>query len=190
MPSGLSPERLEAVAHLFESWHEFFLMTGTAAVTLAGLLFVAVSINVETIVHEKRVAVLDLARHTMVSFLLVLIISLVMLIPPHAPRIQAFALALSSLLPIAFVLRSMWLDRRRQDHGFAPGKLRLRRILMLVGFGFIALTGIQMWRGTYEAIFNLMGPICLLLGNATGSAWEMMVEVGRIKARSDAASHG
>ena len=30
-----------------EHWHEFYLMTGTAAVTLAGLLFVAISLHVD-----------------------------------------------------------------------------------------------------------------------------------------------
>ena len=31
----------EQAAHFFEGWHEFYLLAGTAAVTLVGLLFVA-----------------------------------------------------------------------------------------------------------------------------------------------------
>ena len=39
-------------AELIERWHEFYLLAGTAAVTLVGLLFVSLSFHLEALLHE------------------------------------------------------------------------------------------------------------------------------------------
>jgi hypothetical protein len=41
-------------AALHDRWHDFFLMSGTAAVTLAGLLFVSMSFNMEHLLRADR----------------------------------------------------------------------------------------------------------------------------------------
>lgn len=183
MIAALSPERLETVRSMIEQWHDFFLMTGTAAVTLAGLLFVAVSINVDTLLDSRRAALLDLARQAMLALLMMLIISLIFLLPAWSPRIQAAALVGTCLVPLVFTLRGMRLDATQGEHGLGRGVLLRRRLLSLVAYVGMLVVGLFMWRGQYEIIFFIVGPICLLFGNATGSAWEMMVEVGRLKAR-------
>ena len=183
MTAALSPERLEVVRSLIEQWHDFFLMTGTAAVTLAGLLFVAVSINVDTLLDSRRAALLDLARQAMLALLMMLIISLIFLLPAWSPRIQSAALIGSCLVPLGFTLRGMRLDATQGDHGLGRGVLLRRRVLALVAYVGMLLVGVFMLRGQYEIMFFIVGPICMLFGNATGSAWEMMVEVGRLKAR-------
>jgi len=42
-------------AEWVHGWHEFYLMTGTAAVTLAGLLFVALSLHLDRLVEKNKV---------------------------------------------------------------------------------------------------------------------------------------
>jgi hypothetical protein len=37
---------MEAFTQAVEGWHDFYLMIGTAAATLVGLLFVSLSLNV------------------------------------------------------------------------------------------------------------------------------------------------
>src|SRR5262249_34662541 len=60
----------------FDRWHEFYLMAGTAAVTLAGLLFVALSLHLDRLVDESHEHLLALARVTLVSFTMVLFASM------------------------------------------------------------------------------------------------------------------
>jgi hypothetical protein len=41
-------------APLGEAWHDFYLLSGTAAVTLVGLLFVALSLHIEILFRTGR----------------------------------------------------------------------------------------------------------------------------------------
>ena len=52
-----------------EGWHDFFLMSGTAAATLVGLLFVAVTLHVQAIVRPETRGAHDFARATFLDFL-------------------------------------------------------------------------------------------------------------------------
>jgi len=53
--------RSEQLLQALNEWHDFYLLTGTAAATLLGLLFVAVTLNAEVILsgarpHIKKIA--------------------------------------------------------------------------------------------------------------------------------------
>jgi len=58
---GLSPATLATLLGAIEHWHEFYLLAGTAAVTLVGLLFVALSFHLDTLLHESKTHLLG--RH-------------------------------------------------------------------------------------------------------------------------------
>jgi hypothetical protein len=45
---------MDAFAQAIEGWHDFYLMVGTAAATLVGLLFVSLSLNVDVITREAN----------------------------------------------------------------------------------------------------------------------------------------
>ena len=79
--AGAGGDRALTWVEFIASWHEFYLMAGTAAVTLAGLLFVAISIHVDTLVHESREHLLALARLILFSYVGVMLLSLMMLVP-------------------------------------------------------------------------------------------------------------
>jgi hypothetical protein len=44
----------ETARHALEAWHDFYLLSGTASATLAGLLFVSLSFNLDHLLHESR----------------------------------------------------------------------------------------------------------------------------------------
>jgi hypothetical protein len=94
-----------ALAEFFDSWHEFYLLAGTAAVTLVGLLFVALSFNLDVLLHETKVHVLAHARATLLSFTYVLIISLGFLVPFQNLHIISVLIIVSSIVVGSFQLR-------------------------------------------------------------------------------------
>jgi hypothetical protein len=53
--SGLSMH--ETLAHQLEMWHEFYLLIGTAGVTLTGLLFVVVSLGLRVVAENQATGV-------------------------------------------------------------------------------------------------------------------------------------
>ena len=82
----------------FDGWHDFYLLAGTAAVTLVGLLFVALSFNLDVLVHETKAHVLAHARSTLLTFSYVLVVSLSALIPGQRPRLLGVMLLTASLI--------------------------------------------------------------------------------------------
>jgi hypothetical protein len=93
-----------------QPWHDFFLLTGTAAATLLGLVFVAGSIAA-TIPNEKLGDASNRAIWVLpivYAFIRVLAVSAVGLIPAESPRTFGGFLALFAILDLG---RMVWVTR-------------------------------------------------------------------------------
>src|SRR5437899_10301964 len=62
-----------------QRWHDFYMLAGTAAATLVGLLFVCLSLHLRAVLSRSEVR--SLARVTLANFGLILFVSLFMVIP-------------------------------------------------------------------------------------------------------------
>src|SRR5947208_2325527 len=51
--------RLKAAVAMIEGWHEFYLLVGTSAAALTGLMFVVISISPETIAERPKAGIRD-----------------------------------------------------------------------------------------------------------------------------------
>jgi hypothetical protein len=184
--AGLAGGRPVAWAEFIAGWHEFFLMAGTAAVTLAGLLFVAISIHVDALIHESREHLLSLARLILFSYVGVMVLSLMMLVPSLSMRMTATELIIIPLPLIAWTVRL-----RRTKHGtehaeFSRGVMRQRSVMPLVGYGMIALIGVLILKFRIpEFFYYIIGAVCMLLGNAAGASWDLLVRTAKIRRREE-----
>ena len=169
-----------------ESWHEFFLMAGTAAVTLAGLLFVALSLHLETLIHETREHLLALARAVLLSFIMVLTLSLMMLVPGYGIGVTGVELlAVGAAFSIA-TLRQIRGRPGVEQAEFTHSLYRRRLVIPLIGYAWIALTGVGLLRfRDPELITLVVGAVCMLLGNAAGTSWDLLVRTARIRRGSE-----
>ena len=170
-----------------EHWHEFYLMTGTAAVTLAGLLFVALSIHIDTLIHASRAHLLRLARAILISYVMVLTFSLMMLVPGLGMRVVAVEMVAIGIVFFVFTARQMR-TAGAVDHPEFPHRLFRRRLIpMLIASLLIGLTGLGMlWLRVPEFFYLIIGAFCMLLGNATGASLDLLVRTARL--RRDAAA--
>ena len=170
-----------------EGWHEFFLMAGTAAVTLAGFLFVAISLHVDTLIHAARAHLLALARSILMSYVMVLTCSLMMLVPGQPLRPVA-----AEILTVAMVFFVITVRQMRAgggiDHPEFPRSLFRRRLIpTLIGYAMVALTGLSLLvLATPELFYLIIGAFCMLLGNATGASWDLLVRTARVGRTPDA----
>lgn len=173
-------------AETLEKWHDFFLMAGTAAVTLAGLLFVAISIHVDTLVQGKRDHLLDLARATLLSFTMILVLSLSMLMPYLSQRFVGVQLVILAAAFTAFTLFTMLRAKGEGHEHYSIARFRRRLLLPVLGYAYIGLVGWMLsHKGGPTSLNYLLGGMCLLFGNASGTSWELLVRVARIR-KSDA----
>jgi hypothetical protein len=174
-----------AMAHDFvefiEQWHEFYLMTGTAAVTLAGLLFVALSIHIDQLVHDSRSHLLSLSRHTLSSFVFVLAVSLAFLAPGLRPRILGFELIAFGVVFGGMAFRQLRRPASGQDPRLTYDDMKNRFRVPLIGYAMIVAVGVATLVGIYEMLYWMVAAMCLLLGNAAGTSWELLVKVAAAK---------
>ena len=151
-------------------------MAGTAAATLIGLLFVAISINIETF-HREAYADLHLfAALTFNCFFYVLVISMLFLIPGLSPvglGLPLFCLAGLGLVNAVLQqrrARSIQLSRRSSglaSHFVIP-------ILGLLGLAVMAVLVMgQFTTGFYGLVFIVI----VLLASAASNAWALLVRV-------------
>jgi len=170
-------------AGLLETWHEFYVLAGTAAVTLVGLLFVALSLHLEVLLHEHRAHLLVYARQTLLSFTYVLMLSLFFLVPHEGTRVLGATIAGLSVVVIGVTVRMAreGLKSAGERHEL-KALLRRRTRFLLVGYLIAGLCGVLMLvrRDPYMAYW-MVGAVCLLLGNAAGSSWDLLVQVGKLK---------
>jgi hypothetical protein len=185
--AGAGGEQTVAWGEFVASWHEFFLMAGTAAVTLAGLLFVAISIHVDALVHESREHLLSFARLILFSYVGVMLLSLMMLVPAWSLRFMGLELI---LIPLPLTVWTIRLSRTRHgtEHAeFSRGVLRRRSLMPLVAYAIIALTGVMILKFRMpQFLYWLIGAVCMLLGNAAGASWDLLVRTAMIRRREEA----
>ena len=181
-----TPEFLE----MLERWHDVFLLTGTAAVTLIGLLFVSLSFNLDVILHESRAHLLALARQSFFGFIYVMLVSLMFLIPHQNARMLGISLTAASGVVLGILVTQLVRTRGRSSSKHEKFLQRRSRFLV-VGYSLALLNSVAMIvLGIPELAFNFIGVICMLLGNAAGTSWDLLVELGKLKTEQRGASEG
>lgn len=167
---------------VLDSWHDFFLLAGTAAVTLAGLLFVAMSIHVDALVKPGRGHFLQLSRAVLGSFLFVMFVSLVLLIPHEKRTMVAVQLM---VLGVAFIVQTAWVlfTFKGAEHAHFPlANFRRRLVIPILGYGWIVWVGWQIATDPSPSVMTLLfAGVTLLLVNAASTSWELLVRVARIR---------
>ena len=162
-----------------DHWHEFYLMAGTAAVTLAGLLFVALSLHLDRLVEESHEHLLALARVTLLSFTFVLMVSMFMLVPAHSRRQTAIQLAVMGVAGLLFTFRLTRAARHHDEAGFSRSQIRKRLMFPTIGYILILVTAAGVFAGVPEMLFIMVGSMTMILGNAAGTSWELLVQIAK-----------
>jgi hypothetical protein len=163
-----------ATAYSAGDWTDLFVASAGASAALTGLLFVAVSVNIQDILKSK--ALPGRALQTLLLLLSAVIVSLVGLVPGQSATALGVELLLFSLLFGGWVLvlagRSLE-ETREYVHPLFQFALVLPGTLpQLIGaISLIARTG----GGLYWTIAGIVGA---LLG-ASVNAWVLLVEILR-----------
>ena len=182
-------ELAASFAQVSERWHDFFLLAGTAAATLMGLLFVALSLHLDVIVQEDGAHFGTVALQAFLNFIFVLLISLFLLIPSLTGRIVGTTLMMLGLVRLALFIRSAAVVGRRRPAHVPRSFLLVRYFMPAVAYVGLFASGLAMTLKHYDdgfmGLFSVMG---LLLVTATRTAWDLIVQVGKHKLARDSAA--
>jgi hypothetical protein len=168
-------------AQRVEEWHDFFLAAAGAAAVLAGLVFVGVSINLDTIMSNPTYGLTGRALEALVLLVAVLIATILLLVPD-----QRMVLAGAELLAVGgvdwaavvtiqvLVLRN-WrsLEPAFRWH-FVP-----RVVLCQLATLPIVAAGIGVMGWELGGLYLLVVGVVLSFLVAVGDAWVLLVEIHR-----------
>jgi hypothetical protein len=152
-------------------WHDFFVAQVGATAALVGLLFVAVSINLEKILLFRQLPAR--AMEAILILTCVLVISTCALVPDLSERAYGIAIGLTGLVTWVMQLRALLYTR---GSGYeTPSRILLNQLpaLPFVIGGALMITGHP--SGIYWVLPGTL--LCILAG--IFSAWILLVEIQR-----------
>lgn len=175
---------MDSFTDFLTRWQPFFSAVAGVAATLAGLLFVSLSLNREKITAQENRILLRLARRSFGDLLYALFIALMFLMPNHVPYPLAIPL-------ICFSAVRGWLLVRSISRSSKTGWISLTKYGLLRDYSFQAVTclgllvaAVEIYRGNILAAYLLVPIISFLLYNAGMNAWLLLMMEKKVDEKS------
>ncbi len=160
--------------NVLKAWHDFFLLLGTAAATLVGLLFVAASVAVGFFTDDKSPAFRAFLSPTVVHFSCVLAASLLAVAPVSSLALLGGLATVDALFGVCYcglVWRSM------VRHGISRSIDREDRAMYValpaLAYAAMIAAGMLMLGQSAAGVAVLASGLGLLLVVGIRNAWDM-----------------
>jgi hypothetical protein len=168
------------------NWVPFYGFVGTAAATLLGLLFVAVSLRLNIFRDARTADLRDFARLTLFSLVAPLVISGLSLMPHEQPLMLAVPLFVIAAVGLAGSMYFTWewvqLNPRQDRPTRGPSPRQLQGWVYIVSVGLmyvvVAIGGVLLLLGN-DLAFGFVGAAeGAMLLSGTFNAWVMLSNAG------------
>ena len=168
-------------------WRDFYMLAGETSATFVGLIFVAVSLHLDLVGEAGISAIFTLARRTFSSFILIVIISLVFLIPREGPRGLGWpllALGIVDMMQMAVDWRAAIRELKRAEGWqiILNQIVRPAALQLITGIGLVWVAA-NLLAGTTAYLYRMVPVVVLILINGALDAWELMLGLARHKMR-------
>jgi hypothetical protein len=156
-------------------WSDFFVATAGASAALAGLVFVAVSINIERIL--KFAGLPERALEAVLLLLGVLLVSVVGLVPGQSETaLGTELLGIGLVLAAAIVRRPIsYSGEEEEPRGYRLGRWSVR----VAGIIPFLVAGISILAGSGGGLYWIVAGIVFAIAGAVVNAWVLLVEILR-----------
>ncbi|HTR85591.1 MAG TPA: hypothetical protein VMI56_14015 [Reyranella sp.] len=164
-------------ANTLENWANFFVTSAEVSATLAGLVIVAVSVNIQQIMKYRQLP--PRASSTVTALMLAVVVGLVALIPQP---VWAFALETFGTSVVALVILLVCTREVVVEH-LKDGRPVVELVVGLPGGPIAALGctigGAWLWSGHAAGLYCIAASIIVALVFAVMNAWVFLIEVLR-----------
>jgi hypothetical protein len=164
----------ESWVQQLESWREFYLLTGTAGVTLTGLLFVVISLGPRIVATETATGVRAFMSPNVVMFTTTLVVSLFLLAPALSETATGTFLCFGAVASLGYLAYTR--AHRQWRHSKLPYQdwiwyvglpLTAYMLLLLSGIGFLLQSAVSM--------HGVAAALILLLVIGIRNAWDLVI---------------
>jgi hypothetical protein len=155
-------------------WHDFFVAEAGASAALAGLLFVAISINLTRILEFRHLP--TRAIEALLALLSVLVVATFALVPAQSTR--AYAMEIGGTGLVIWAIQTLALIGNWKDSH--PDAKTTSRVLVnqLPHLPFV-IAGVLLLAGHPAAIYWVLPGTLLSLAAGIFGAWVLLIEIQR-----------
>ena len=171
-------------AQQLEAWHDFYVILGSAAAGLTGLMFVVVSLTSTSMVQRTATGVRVFLSPSVVFFTSIVLVAAVMAIPPLPPVVLGAVLIAGGGAGVAYLLGIRGHRQWRQS-----GLDRLDWLwyvaLPLASYAAMAAGGAAMVDGARFALHVVGAAAIALLVIGIRNAWDLVLWMTRQPTRTE-----
>jgi hypothetical protein len=164
----------EAWTHQLEAWHEFFILVGTAGLTLTGLLFVVISLGPRVTADRHAAGVRAFVSPNAVYFTSALVVSALFLVPGLPATLMGVLLCFGACGSLLYLLYT------RAHQQWRSGKLPLLDWIWFVGlpplgYLFLLCAGVGFLIDASFAMYGVATGLVLLVIIGIRNAWDLVL---------------
>jgi len=161
-----------------EAWHDFYVLVGTAGVTLTGLLFVVMTLRPRVAAEDRPTGVRAFITPNIVYFTTALVVSTVFLVPALPVMLIGAFLSVGSAASLGYLAYTRAHQRWRQS------KLPLLDWIWFVGmpisaFVVLLISGIGFLLQASLAMHGVAVALILLLVIGIRNAWDLVIWISQ-----------
>jgi len=157
-------------------WHDLFVATSGSAAALTGLIFVAVSINLDRILSFSRLV--DRALLSLVLLLNILIVSILFLVPGQEQVSMGSEITALSVITWIIITRIDTVIYRGTSKNYKT-QYRIHLLLNQLAILPYLIAGIMLFTNIEAGTYWIVPGICSCFVKAIWDAWILLVEINR-----------
>ncbi len=159
-------------------WHDFFATVAGVSGTLVGLLFVAVGLNPSIMADESPAGLRILAGQTFHSFLVLLIVGIVGLVPDGTGQSLMITLAIVGVQGVVRVAYDLSQARVHPDQDWRGKQAVFRVISPFLAYVTCLWLVVVIWRQDASSLTWFIMVVLLLTIGASATCWDLLKVIG------------
>jgi hypothetical protein len=162
----------DSASHYLPAWSSFFVMTGSSAAALTGLMFVVISLVTGR--ENRRDGISTFSTPTVMHFAAVFLASAVLSAPWHRLIFASISVALIGLYGVAYILRVALGAKRLDTYHPDVEDWMWYTVLPFLAYGAIAAGSIALTAVPGLSLFAIGAGIVLLILIGVRNAWDVV----------------
>jgi hypothetical protein len=171
-------------SQVLQPWQGFYSLTGTAAATLMGLLFVSISLSPGVLRGASGNHLRAWAEQTMRSLVSLLLLALTCMMPDL--DVPAFAISLIGLGVFGVVAGALYLRMAASDPAehWQLHHVLIRLVLPVAAHAVLLFVGVNVLLDHARAVDHLIWAVLLFIVGGAMAAWRLLSQLGTAQQQS------